>query len=68
MLTLEEAIKHCIELAEKNEEECKNWTFTQDEYKELIEKLEGHDEELKKQYERGFKDGIKYGVTHTELD
>ena len=42
--------------------------ITQDEYKELIEKLEGHDKELKKQYEQGFKDGIKYGVTHTELD
>ena len=28
------------------------------------------DEEEEKQnaYERGFKDGIKYGVTHTELD
>lgn len=26
-MTLEEAIKHCIELAEKNEEECKNWTY-----------------------------------------
>ena len=27
MLTLEEAIKHCEEVAEKNEEECKNWTY-----------------------------------------
>jgi ribosomal protein L19E len=42
--------------------------ITQDEYKELIEKLEGHDEELKKQYERGFKDGIRYGVEQTKLD
>ena len=42
--------------------------ITQDEYKELIEKLEGHDEELIKQYERGFKDGIRYGVEQTKLD
>jgi ribosomal protein L19E len=42
--------------------------ITQDEYKELIEKLEGHDEELKKQYEQGFKDGIRYGVEQTKLD
>ena len=42
--------------------------ITDEEYRELIDKLEGHDKELKKQYERGFKDGIKYGITHTELD
>lgn len=42
--------------------------ITDEEYKELIDKLEGHDEELIKQYEQGFKDGIKYGVEHTELD
>lgn len=27
MHSLEEAIKHCEEVAEKNEEECKNWTY-----------------------------------------
>ena len=27
MITLEEAIKHCEEVAEKNEEECKNWAY-----------------------------------------
>lgn len=42
--------------------------ITDEEYRELIDKLEGHDKELKKQYEQGFKDGIRYGVTHTELD
>ena len=42
--------------------------ITDEEYRELIDKLEGHDKELKKQYERGFKDGISYGVAHTELD
>ena len=26
-MTLEEAIKHCEEVAEKNEEECKTWTY-----------------------------------------
>lgn len=26
-MTLDEAIKHCEEVAEKNEEECKNWTY-----------------------------------------
>ena len=25
--TLDEAIKHCLEIAEKNEEECKNWAY-----------------------------------------
>lgn len=26
-MTLDEAIKHCEEVAEKNEKECKNWTY-----------------------------------------
>lgn len=26
-MTIEEAIKHCEEVAEKNEKECKNWTY-----------------------------------------
>lgn len=42
--------------------------ITDEEYRELIDKLEGHDKELKKQYEQGFKDGIRYGVEQTKLD
>lgn len=26
-MTLDEAIKHCEEVAEKNEKECKNWAY-----------------------------------------
>ena len=44
MMTLDEAIKHCEELAEKNEEECKNWTYGASQIND--------DENRKKQYQK----------------
>lgn len=41
-MTLEEAIKHCIELAEKNEDESKNWAYGASQIND--------DENRKKQY------------------
>ena len=43
-MTLEEAIKDCEEVAEKNEEECKNWTYGASQIND--------DENRKKQYQK----------------
>lgn len=43
-MTIEEAIKHCEELAEKSEEECKNWTYGASQIND--------DENRKKQYQK----------------
>ena len=43
-MTLEEAIKHCEEVAEKNEEECKNWAYGASQIND--------DENRKKQYQK----------------
>lgn len=43
-MTIDEAIKHCEELAEKNEEECKNWTYGASQIND--------DENRKKQYQK----------------
>lgn len=44
MLDLESAIKHCEEVAEKNEEECKNWAYGASQIND--------DENRKKQYQK----------------
>ena len=44
MLSLDEAIKHCEEVAEKNEEECKNWAYGASQIND--------DENRKKQYQK----------------
>ena len=43
-MTLEEAIKHCEEVAEKNEKECKNWAYGASQIND--------DENRKKQYQK----------------
>lgn len=43
-MTLEEAIKHCEEVAEKKEEECKNWAYGSSQIND--------DENRKKQYQK----------------
>ena len=43
-MTLEEAIKDCEEVAEKNEEECKNWTYGASQIND--------DENRKRQYQK----------------
>lgn len=43
-MTIDEAIKHCEEVAEKNEEECKNWTYGASQIND--------DENRKKQYQK----------------
>lgn len=43
-MTIEEAIKHCEEVAEKNEEECKNWAYGASQIND--------DENRKKQYQK----------------
>lgn len=44
MMTLDKAIKHCEEVAEKNEKECKNWTYGASQIND--------DENRKKQYQK----------------
>lgn len=44
MMNLDEAIKHCIKIAEKYEEECKNWAYGASQIND--------DENRKKQYQK----------------
>ena len=44
MMTIDEAIQHCEEVAKKNEEECKNWAYGASQIND--------DENRKKQYQK----------------
>lgn len=58
-MTLEEAIKHCEEVAEKNEEECKNWAYGASQIND--------DENRKKQYQKHAEMWHECATEHRQL-
>lgn len=58
-MNLDEAIKHCEEVAEKNEEECKNWAYGASQIND--------DENRKKQYQKHAEMWQKCAKEHRQL-